>query len=53
VVLDGVEAIRNDADVRRLLAVSYLVRRDFARAWQCYREQSDERHLAEASRKRE
>jgi hypothetical protein len=38
-VLGGVEAIRDDADVQRLLAVSYLVRRDFAQAWRCYHEQ--------------
>jgi hypothetical protein len=40
VVLDGVEAIRGDADVQRLRAMSYLLQRDFAQAWRCYQEQA-------------
>jgi hypothetical protein len=35
-VAHGVEALRSDGDARRLLAVGYLLRRDFARAWQWY-----------------
>lgn len=33
---EGVEALRSASDSRRLLALVYLLRRDFARAWQVY-----------------
>lgn len=35
-IADGVQVLRQDDDGRRLLALGYLLQRDFARAWQCY-----------------
>ena len=35
-IAEGVQAVRRDEDARRLLAVGYLLQRDFARAWQSY-----------------
>jgi hypothetical protein len=36
VLLEEAEALRGGGDVQRLRALAYLLRRDFANAWQCY-----------------
>ena len=38
-IAGGVDALRSDAEARRLLAVCRLLRRDFAGAWEEYRSQ--------------
>lgn len=35
-LVEGVEELRRDAEAGRLLAISYLMQRDFARAWEQY-----------------
>jgi hypothetical protein len=35
-IAEGVDALRSDDESRRLVAVAYLLQRDFARAWECY-----------------
>jgi hypothetical protein len=37
-ILDGVEALRCDDEVRRLRAAALLMQRDFAGAWRVYQE---------------
>lgn len=37
-IADGMDALRHEPEALRLLAVCSLMRRDFARAWQCYKE---------------
>lgn len=40
VLAEGADTLRSDDESLRLVAVSYLLRRDFARAWECYRRQA-------------
>jgi hypothetical protein len=37
---EGADALRSDAESRRLLAAAHLMQRHFARAWECYRSAS-------------
>jgi hypothetical protein len=39
-LVEGADALRSDDESRRFLAASYLMRRDFSRAWQYYSSRS-------------